>query len=625
MSINPRRDTLWSGDVVRRARAAMAPRLPAACGRCGKTVTRDQPWVVGHIKSRLAYPELTLDPSNWQHEHRACSDGSTGESIAELALRNAGIETETSTRSDSGFSLPTGTQADLALPVSLPEAKADPLAIPAALSWSAFCQRAPAWLEPYLQLDEFASPPLAVSPLHPAAVGTHADQAISWIEKVEGKRLRWWQALALALQLQHDAEGRLLKETVVETAPRRSGKSVRLRGTALWRMEHGPALFGERQEIVHTGSDLAVCRKAQKEAWRFAESRWGAKSVTRGNGKEAVENPEDGSVWLVRAQDACYGWDTTLALVDEGWDVRPDTVSEGLEPSLLERQSPQLHLTSTSHRRARSTMRTALLNALADDDPKVLLLWWGAAPGADISDPETWRLASPYWTPERAEYVAAKYAKALAGEADPEFDDPDPMRGFACQYANVWSLRERRSVGEPLVTVEAWQGVHSVHTPDVAPSAVAVEAWPGAGVSVAAAWRLEDGRTLVSASGHVDVADAAVTAKAWGCKTPLLVGASLVADPAFKGIRTKAQTGTLPAAVSDLSRWLTEGSLAHDGGEHLGVQVTGMRTKATPTGMRITSAGAADAIKATAWAVGAARSRRTSGGSRILLPSSISA
>jgi len=491
------------------------------------------------------------------------------------------------------------------------------MTIPEDLSWPSFVQAAPDWLLPYLELDETANPPLAISPLHPDAVGSLAlpdpdrrvcpEGAIAWIEKVEKKTLRWWQRLGLILKLQHDDAGRLLKRIAVETGPRRAGKSVGLRGLALWRMEHGPALFGERQEIVHTGSDLAVCRKAQKEAWRWAEARWGAKSVTRGNGKEAVENPEDGSVWLVRAQDATYGWDTTLALVDEGWDVKPDTVSEGLGPSLMGRQSPQLVMTSTSHRRARSTMRTALLTALTERDPKTLLLWWGAPPGADPSDPEAWKAASPYWDEERAEFVASMYAKALAGEQDPEFDDPDPMRGFACQYTNLWALKERRKVGTPLVDAEDWKALTLEEIPETAPGGVAVESWPGAGVSVAAAWRLEDGRTLVSVSSHPDVAEAAVIAKGWGSRTPITVGASLAADPAWKGLRLKTATATPVAAVSDLRRWLDEGALAHDGGEHLAGQMTGTQTKASSTGLRVVSAGPADAIKATAWAVAAAR------------------
>jgi hypothetical protein len=70
----------------------------------------------------------------------------------------------------------------------------------------------------------------------------------------------------------------------------------------------------------------------------------------------------------------------------------------------------------------------------------VLLLLWGAGPGVDIGDEATWRAASPHWSKERRDLIARKYAAALAGQDEPEFDDPDPVRGWAAQYLNVWPL-----------------------------------------------------------------------------------------------------------------------------------------------------------------------------------------
>ena len=63
------------------------------------------------------------------------------------------------------------------------------------------------------------------------------------------------------------------------------------------------------------------------------------------------------------------------------------------------------------------------------EDPETLLLLWAAPAGSDPSSPLVWRAASPHWTPNRLKMIAAKYKKALAGEQDKEFDDPDPMRG----------------------------------------------------------------------------------------------------------------------------------------------------------------------------------------------------
>src|SRR3546814_13606222 len=88
-----------------------------------------------------------------------------------------------------------------------------------------------------------------------------------------------------------------------------------------------PDLFGEVQTIVHTGSDVAICREIQRGAWRWAEevADW---TVVRANGKEAMET-QTGDRWLVRAQGAVYGYDVCLGMVDEAWNVKPEPVTEG--------------------------------------------------------------------------------------------------------------------------------------------------------------------------------------------------------------------------------------------------------------------------------------------------------
>jgi len=617
----------WSGRAVMQARAYVITTLPAPCGQCGEPVHPADAWVVGHKIARAVRPDLTWEPSNWRPEHRSCSNKSAQSVVVEKA-RAAGVAATLDALGLTDQALPGMPSFPAApspgqtppLPISLPNDQTQPFTIPEAMTWGAFVQAAPDWLAPHLVMDQNSNPPLAISPLHPDAVYSLAlpdperehcpEGAVAWIEQAEGKRLRWWQALGIILKLQCDESGRLLKRLVTETGPRRAGKSVGLRGLALWRMEFGNAIFGERQEIIHTGSDLSVCRKAQKVAWRWAQRRWGSKSVTMGNGKEAIERPDDLSVWMVRAQEATYGWDTTLALVDEGWDVKPDTVSEGLEPSMMGRQSPQLVMTSTSHRRATSTMRTALATALENNDPKILLLWWGAKPGDDPADPETWRAASPYWDEERAEFVAAMYAKALAGENDPEFDDPDPMRGFACQYANLWNLKQRRMAGEALTEPEAWRALLEP-APGGVPAAVAVESWFGSGVSMAQAWTA-GGRVLVSVSEWPDLAHAAAAIAAIGYRGRIVVGASLAEDPAFRGRRTDPRRGGTALAAHGLQRLLGADLIRHDGGAHLTAQVEALRTVPGLDGPRVVSKSRADAVKAAVWAAEAARSRPTS-------------
>lgn len=477
---------------------------------------------------------------------------------------------------------------------SLPE----DLVVRADLAWNPQVLAKYAWLEPFLAVPDDAAPPLAMSRPADDAVGSYGPEAVCWIESTQKIRLRWWQALAVTRQLEHRADGSLCHRVVVESAPRRAGKSLRVRGVALWRLAH-PDLFGESQLVLHTGSDVAICREIQRGAWRWAEEVAGW-SVSRANGKEALETP-DGDRWLVRAKGAVYGYDVCLGIVDEGWDVAPDVVSEGLEPAILERSSPQLHLTSTAHRRATSLMRSRLQVALTAEDPDTLLLLWGAAAGADPGNPEVWRAASPHWSEDRRRMIADKYAKALAGEADPQADDPDPMAGFEAQYLNRWQLRPAKvEKGDPVVSEDDWAAL-AVDPPSRAPVAAAVESWFDNGVALALAWRV-DGRAVVSVRDLPELGDVGDVLAGVGYRGKVKVGASLMDDPALAGVRAVKGTGRTGAAVQELRRLLDEDVFRHDRGELLTEQVLAARTAPGADGPRMVSNGAADAIKAAVWA-----------------------
>lgn len=308
------------------------------------------------------------------------------------------------------------------------------------MTWEAHRKNAPSWLKSYLKVPADASPPLVMTPVHPEATGSYGPVAIRWIKSQVNIELRWWQRLAVVRQLEHRADGSLCWDSVVESASRRVGKSVRLRSMALWRLSEAPKMFGEPQLAIHTGKDLAIVREIQRGAWRWAEQRgW---RVVRAIGRESIETVDDNYLdhrWLARGSESVYGYDVTLGMVDEGWDVDPAVVAEGLEPASMERISPQIVVTSTAHRKATSLMRGRISDALAVDD--TLLLLWAAPDGSDTGSLDTWKAASAFWSPARLKLMQAKYAKAMRGEADPELDDPDPLAGFESQYLNRWQLR----------------------------------------------------------------------------------------------------------------------------------------------------------------------------------------
>ncbi|MFC6156153.1 HNH endonuclease [Kribbella jiaozuonensis] len=481
-----------------------------------------------------------------------------------------------------------------------------PVEARAELLWSPGRLEGYSWLRGLLEVPEDASPPLYMSLPPDDAVGSYGQQAIDWIESTQtdptGRhiKLRWWQKLGITRQLEHREDGSLCHRVVLESCPRRAGKSVRLRGLALWRMAH-PTLFGEVQTVIHIGSDLKVCREIQRGAWPWAEKVAGW-TVARGNGKEQIETP-DGDRWIVSAQEAAgYSFDVTFGIVDEAWNVKPDAVSEGLEPATLERLSPQLHLTSTAHRKATSLMKTHLRDAITSEDTETLLLLWGATAGQDPSAIETWKAASPHWSEDRRKMIADKYSKALAGEADPAADDPDPMQGFLAQYLNIWQLTGASAGrGEPIVKPNEWASLVE-DTPKRVPDAAAIEDWFGQGVSLALAWRLEE-EVVVSVKDFDDLTNAVDALKATKFRRTATVGASLLEDPALKGVQVKKGSGRVGASVQELGRLLSEYVVLHDGGEHLTGQVVGARTVPGADGPRMVSHGRADAIKTAVWAV----------------------
>jgi hypothetical protein len=461
------------------------------------------------------------------------------------------------------------------------------------------------WMSDLLDIPEDSAWPRFMTPPHPDAVGSYGQDVEDWLRETQGIEWRWWLRLATRRQLEHDAAGRLVWRTILDSTPRRAGKSTRQRGVASWRLEHGEELFGETQTVLHTGSDMSVCREVQRVMWRWAEdtAQW---VVTRSNGKESVETP-GGDRWLIRSQSAVYGYQASLGLVDEGWDVDPLTIDDGVEPALMDNRikcSHQLWLSSTAHRRATSLMRRRIETAISgvnEANNKTLLMLWGCSPTDDIGDPAVWRASSPYWDEDRFELINDRYERAMRGEALEEAADVDPLQGFAAQYCNRWP--EPAAVtrtGEPVVTSAEWEGLNG-YVPGT-PTIGAVESWFQAGTALVLAERLVDGRVGVSASTFPDAPSAIAAAQASGATT-VLVGKSI----AVGVVGVEAVGGTTRQAVLDVRRFVDEKSFVHDGSAGLTEQVLALRTVQGSDGPRLASKARADGIKAMAWAVDRAR------------------
>lgn len=68
--------------MVTKARAAVGATLPAPCWRCGKVLTKDDKWTVGHLEDRT--DDGTDDLSNLKPECPKCNYSAGGKRGAEI-------------------------------------------------------------------------------------------------------------------------------------------------------------------------------------------------------------------------------------------------------------------------------------------------------------------------------------------------------------------------------------------------------------------------------------------------------------------------------------------------------------------------------------------------------------
>ena len=75
----------------------------------------------------------------------------------------------------------------------------------------------------------------------------------------------------------------------------------------MWRIHQGDR-FGEPQDVMHTGKDVAICKEIQRPVRAWAKARRDEFKVTEVNGQEQIERLDDGSRWMIRAKEAVYGY-----------------------------------------------------------------------------------------------------------------------------------------------------------------------------------------------------------------------------------------------------------------------------------------------------------------------------
>jgi hypothetical protein len=472
------------------------------------------------------------------------------------------------------------------------------------------------WLEELLDVPGDATWPRLMTPPHPGAVGSLGEEFAAVAEYRSGKPLLWWQRLLATRMLEVDGEGRLVWPTILLTVARQCGKSWILRELLWWRLHEG-ARFGEPQEVLHTGKDIAVCKDIQRPARAYARMpEWRDNyKVREQNGEIGIERLADGSRWSVRSRYAVYGYSVSVAAVDEAWKVASEVVDDGVTPTMVEREQPQLLLVSTAHRAATSLMlnrRRVALGALEDPAAGDLLVEWSVPRESPIDEPEVWRLASPHWTAQRERTVSDALERALVGEID-DVDEPDPIEAFRSQWLNQWPTQlVRKDKGEPLLDdLSQWTEATS-SVDGFGPAVVGVEDWFGKGAAVAVVRDAGGGQWIAAGWEFPRRPDAFARVAELVEQVPgsrVVVGATLVDEPALADLPiAELLTATGPrtrAGLALLRELVAGGRLIHDpaDGDELDDQFRGARVQRLSSGLSLVGGARADLLRAVGWAV----------------------
>lgn len=312
------------------------------------------------------------------------------------------------------------------------------------------------WMQGLFPVPEDATWPRLMSDPHPEAVGTMGWGVIKRIEKrreedmltpKKAKKLRWWQRLVIVRLYEYkivDGEMVFCWEQAILSTSRQVGKSVLMREIALDRIQQFEH-FGEAQLVLHVAKDLSIANEIQRPSRQWAdmlERRGHPWHSVGNNGQWAVEYEGMLGRWLIRAQKAVYGYSACVAMVDEGWAIDEETISEGIEPTMAERDQPLLLLISTAHAECSTLMPTRRNEAMKSmgGGEKLLIEW--SAPEEAKEDPTRAvyvRMASPYWSDHRKRFVMNKMLSEGAIE----------------QWLNIWP-----NLGgnvETLIGAELWE------------------------------------------------------------------------------------------------------------------------------------------------------------------------
>lgn len=466
------------------------------------------------------------------------------------------------------------------------------------------------WLDELRDVPDNATWPRLMSLPHPDAVGSYGARAAQWAKTRRGE-WRWWQKLFAYRLLEHDGNGELVWLEVLLTVARQVGKSRVVGDLVQWRTEDALEVFGEPQDVVCTGKDLAMVRETLRWHRGYCLRNDDRYKVMLSNGQEQVLVRETESRYMLRSTRSVYGLSSHMTTVDESWAVGAAIIDDGVVPLSVSLANSQVVLLSTAHRKATALMigrRTTALDQLGDPLDGPLIVEWSAPPECALDDKAAWRMASPWWDTRRERLIQRRMTAVLAGESE-DVDEPDPEQSFRSQWLNQWpQARQRIGKGEPLLDMVEWASSDHALPYTEARGWVALEDNFGKGAACGMAVPIGDGVYEVGGDECESWHEAQVLARKMLDLHPrsrLLVGASMVLDPDVLGT-----TRSIRCARADTQRGLSlirslvkAERIVHDATSALDTQIAAARVVSTGEGLRLVGGTRADLLKCVVWAL----------------------
>lgn len=301
-----------------------------------------------------------------------------------------------------------------------------------------------------------------------------------------GIRLMPWQETAARYLTATTKDGRRLYREVAVVVARQNGKTTLLK-------PHIVRALRARRRVLHLAQTRELPREMfgliadalSNEPELFPKRRGKVVWPRYGSGQEEILLANGGSYRIAASnRGGARGKSVDDLIIDELREMVDWDAMSAAEPTLTMSADPQIVYLSNAGTDASVVLNALRARGLSGEDPSLAYLEWSAAPDREPDDRAGWAEANPALGhfPQVLRELERSYA---ARRADGQ------MGIFETERLCRWV----KSMREPLVSAKAWADAQDATLGEPARPFLGVSMDPsGKRASVAAAWRLPDGR-----------------------------------------------------------------------------------------------------------------------------------